>query len=63
MQALLALGGFALGEIFLCARGRVLDIGDLDKIKKDKDFVDIIEFLVPGLLKLAYEVKNAHNVE
>ena len=60
MQALLALAGFAIGEKFLCARGRVLDIGNLDEIEKDKDFVDIIEFLVPGLLQLAREAKDAH---
>ena len=60
MQALLALAGFALGGEFLCAWGRVLDICNWDEIKKDKDFVDIIEFLVPGLLKLARGAKDAH---
>jgi len=59
VEALLALAGFIVGDKFTCVRGRVVDVGNLDEIEKDEDFVAIIEFLVPGLLKLARKAKDA----
>ena len=60
LKAAIGLAGFRDGRHYCCPRGDVLDIGDLDKIESDEDFMEILEHLMPGFWKMAKLAESAH---
>ncbi len=58
-QALICQAGFYRDERYMCPRSWMMDLTNDDAIFSNNDMVSVVNFIIPGLIRLYLDVKNA----